>query len=712
MTKKNAILPGMMTLLLWSFGGRRLFSQTSGSPQVVRWCIHGASSPTKAGGGENICGKVIGNFFSVPGVAGTGLRFDGYTTSIVCPESVAPKLGNSFTLEAWVALNTYPWNWVPVIDQEKDRQEGFSFGIDPFGRFGLKASVNGQWQKLISVETLPLKRWQHIAATFESNHGQSQMQIYLNGRQVGALEIQGTFTPARTDIQIGRVRQATMPFPQAAIHPHFAIWYSLDGILNDVTMENQTMSGEQIKHVYAEAKIPAGDVLPWQKLPSGPPGSGRFGAYYTTLHYQDAWDRLRRTGTDSDVVVRFDDAPVRLVFWQGLDYIPAWVTENDKWYNDKYIETFGPGCPDGGDCEPMSDKQVRYSHVKILESDDARAVIEWRYVDSEVEKYEGANADPLSGWFDWVNEFWTVYPDGVAVRKQVLHSSNLNASREWQDTLVINQPGTRPEDNIHWDAITLENMAGDVKTYTWKPKPAGSFTWPSAPLGPGEPFVNDPPDPNIQMVNLKSNWKPFQILPPDGVRVDISNGEYSYFNFECWNHWPVAQIISSGRPCVAADRASHTALTHLWWKPYAKHGDTETKILMDGLTTQPPEKLLPLARSWLSAPRMRVLGRGYRDDGYDPAQRAYLLTRSEPSGVAPVQVTFDASLASPLYDPAIVIRNWGESAARLAIDGKPVPWGSSCRMGLVHRLGGTDLVLWIRRQTSQALHIELTPDPR
>ena len=48
----------------------------------------------------------------------------------------------------------------------------------------------------------------------------------------------------------------------------------------------------------------------------------------STLKYEDTWDRLRRIGPDSDVVVRFDDSPIRLVFWQGTSYIPAWVTEN------------------------------------------------------------------------------------------------------------------------------------------------------------------------------------------------------------------------------------------------------------------------------------------------------------------------------------------------------------------------------------------------
>ena len=36
----------------------------------------------------------------------------------------------------------------------------------------------------------------------------------------------------------------------------------------------------------------------------------------------------------------------------------------------------------GGDFEPMSDKQDRYSHVRIVENNDARTVIHWRYAQS------------------------------------------------------------------------------------------------------------------------------------------------------------------------------------------------------------------------------------------------------------------------------------------------------------------------------------------
>lgn len=703
MCKSQHLKKGIATLIACILSGALLYGQGQGL--VADWSFPRNEGSAPRDSVHGVKARIHGYYKYVPGVSGDALMFDGYTTSMTVPAEEAPSVGkNGLTVEAWVALNTYPWNWVPVVDQEEARREGYFFGIDAFGHIGLQASIDGRWYSLTSEATLPLKKWVHITGTYEATGRRSLMKIYIDGKMAGQLALQGELTPAHTDMLIGRVRQATIPFPEALIHL-FPVWYSLDGILDGLEIYDRSLSPAQVAKAYAAVKAPAGDVLPWPKLPSGPPGEGRFGAYYTTLHYQNSWDRLRRIGPDSDVVVRFDEAPIRLVFWQGASYVPAWVTENGKWYTDEWLET---GFHHNGiyhlDSEPISDKQDRYSRVKILESNNARVVIEWRYALNEAEHYWIAWPDPYTGWGDWADEFWTIYPDGVAVRKQILYSSNLNAWHEWQETIVINQPGSRPDDDINWNALTLENMQGQTKTYTWRPKPAGSFALPNGPAK-----VTGPPDPNIQLVNMKSKWKPFQIVPPKGASADIYTGANTYFNFECWNHWPVAQIASSGRPCVADDRPSHSSLSHLHWKAYARNGDSETKILMDGLTTKSPAQLIMLARSWLSPPKMEVHSDGYRNDGYDPTQRAYVLRWAGDGTPATLRLTFDASDASPIFDPAIVIKNWGESGAKLKIDGKPVAWGKSFREGYVHRLRGTDLVVWIQVRSTQSIHVELAP---
>ena len=701
----RSLLP--LTLLLLAVTPCYALAQDHTTAAAARWSFSHdqGSSPRDAVSGA--AGKLEGKYQYVPGVSGEGLRFDGYTTGMTVSHKEIPPLGaEGFSVEAWLALDTYPWNWVPVAAQESEHQAGFFLGLDAFGHVAFAASINGQWRTAVSATTVPLKRWTHLAGTYATRERHSVLTVWINGVSSATVQAEGEYTPARTDLLIGRVARPMLPFPEAEVKPPQAVWYSLDGIVDEVALYARPQTAEELAQEIIAANAPRGEVLPWQKMPSGPAGPGRFGAYYTTLRYEDAWERLRQIGPDADVVVRFDESPSRLVFWQGTNYVPAWVSGDDKWYTDEFLEVWDAGCPDGGDCEPMSDKQSRTSHVEILESNEARAVVHWRYALTEAVGGKGAWPETRTGWTDWADEYWTIYPDGVAVRKQVLHSSNVRGVHEWQETIVLHQAGSRPEDDIENDAITLGNMDGATETYTWQPHRNGAFT---NPHGPGE--VTGPPHANMQMVNTKSAWRPFQIVPPEGVSADFYNNEKSYFTFECWNHWPVAQIASSDRPCVTNDRPSHSSLSHLFWKTSAETEDTATKILMDGLTAKTLPELAPLARSWTAPPPFEVAGEGVRGEGYDASQRAYVLRETQPGRNAPVRLTFRASEASPIFHVALLVQGWGEQAVRVHVDGRPVKPNSRLRVAHLPHLERTDLLVWLEEESMRPMEVELTPLP-
>ena len=686
----------MMSALFLSVSCLQAQKQNSG----IYWNFDEVGGSVTHDSQGKIDDHIEGFWDRVPGVTGNALEFDGYTTSIVRAAKDVPDMGNAFTVSAWVALDDYPWNWVPIVDQELDQQVGFFFGIDAFGHVGFNLDVNGVWQQLTSTQQLPLKKWSKVTATFDGNSG---LAIYINGKPAGTLKATGTFFQAKkASLIIGRVRVPTLPFPSWLIHPHDPVNYSLDGYLDELEIRPDARSAQDELAAFESANVPDRDVIPYAVLPAGPAGVGPFGAFYATLKFKKTWDRISRFGPDSDVVVRFDESPIRLVFWRGTNYMPAWVTGNGKWYNEQSLETWDPpGCTGGEDCEPMSDKQSRYSRVSILESNRARAVVHWRYALAETRKYEGANPDPNTGWFDWVDEYWTVYPDGVAIRKQVLWGTDLDHTpHEWQETIIINGPGQRPEDDIQPDALTLENMRGETHTYSWGVKTDQSFDYPKGPHS-----LNLPKDANIQVVNLKSQQKPFEIVPPHNVYFRSYSSERSYSMFEWWNHWPVAQIASSGRPAVAADRTSHSSLSDISWDDYEKTSHSETKLLMTGLTSVQPPQLLPLAKSWLSPPAIEATGNGVLKADYDPAQRAFVIHR--PAGVKPssLVITIEASKDRPLVNPAFVIENWtGNADVRL--DGRPA---KSVRMGASHSIEQDNLVLWMPMNATDRTRIRLEP---
>ena len=668
----------------WSFGG--------GSDDALRDSL--------ARNGDHL----EGSWHRVAAAKGQGLEFDEYTTGIWREAKNVPRLGNAFTVSAWVALNNYPWNWVPVVDQSEHQQVGFFLGIDAFGHVGFCAAVDGVWRQVTTETKLPLKKWVHVTGVFD---GKSGLKILVDGKPAASLAAPGTFwQDVNATLVLGSVRTPQVSFPAWISHPQDPVRYSLDGYLDDVRLFDRSITAQQDAEEIAGAAKPGGDLIPYAVLPSGPAGAGPFGAMYASLKYTTSWDRLRRIGSDADVVVRFDKSAMRLVFWQGTNYIPAWVTEDGKWYTDEFLETWGTGCGGAGDCEPMSDKQSRYSHVSVLESSDARAVIHWRYALAEARDYEGANPDAQSGWFDWADEYWTVYPDGVAVRKQVLWSSALEAPHEWQETIVINGPGQRPEDNIEADALTLENMAGEKATYHWEPKTDETFAYPKGPAK-----LDRPNSANIQIVHLKSPQNPFQIVSTAGkVSFDSYNGEPSYSMFEWWNHWPVAQVGSSGRPAIAPDRASHTSLSHIYWEPFSKSPDSMTKLLLCGLTSRDGANPLTLAKSWLSPPEAMLAQGTLAPIEYDAAQRAFLVhgwnqqPGSRPPG--PLTIRISATPERPLVDPAFIVDGWSTAATvRVDLDGRKadVP----VRQGIEHHLDGDSLVVYVELSATTPVAITI-----
>jgi hypothetical protein len=627
----------------------------------------------------------------VAGISGKAMRFDGETSAIIRPAAAAPKLTGAFSIEAWIAIQAYPWTWCAVVAHERDGREGFSFGIDADGRFGLDAMIGGERRAHTSKAALPLYKWNHIAAVFDPEVG---IALYLNGVRAGMSPARGelAFAPD-ADLYVGRNDRAILL--AHAVRAPLPIFVSFDGLLDEVNVYDRALDATDVKGRFAAVRVPATAPLRAAPLPLGIAAApGPFGAHYTRLRFTDEWENSWRIGEHADVLVRFDQAPYRFVFWRGTNYIPCWVTENGIWYTHEFLETHSTG--DKTTAEPMADKQARFSHVRVIESHPARAVVHWRYAPVDVE-YRLAHRDAITGWHDWADEYYYLYPDGSGVRKVVCRSSRSDSHREFQESIVVNAPGTRPEDNIETQAITIANMRGESAAYSWQPE--------------APPSMARPQDANIHVVNLKARYKPFVIVPPRNVRIAAyRNNEIRRERsiFPWWNHWPVAGIPSTGRWAVAPDRVSHSSLTHIYWDSVERTDLGETKLMLHGMTDEPAAALVPLAESWLSPPELRAAGPGIQVEGYDPAQRAYVTTADGTANV--FRATLHASDSSRAVNPAIVIKGWRTSAAtvnvNVNVNGRPLT-GGDVRIGHVPTLDGDDLVVWIRLRTNRPVAISI-----
>ena len=650
--------------------------------------------------------SVSGGFKLVEGVSGKALRLDGFTTVITRKAADAPPVKGAFSVDAWVALAAYPWNWCPLLAQERDTQAGYFFGIGPQGQIGLQLAVGGRWLSVESKEKLPFRRFTHVAAVYREGSG---VRLFLNGVLAGELEVQGALAAAPdVDLFIGANRGKVLPSnPVPPAQGTLPSWFSLDGILDEVRLFDRALTAEEVaRAARLPAPAPPPDIPP-RVMPSGPAGPGRFGAYYTQLRYYDEWDAQWPVAEHPDVVVQFDDSPVRVVFWRGLRYSPAWVTENGLWLADQSGESGNhEGC-----VEHMQDIHAKYSHVRVVESSPARVVVHWRYAPVSGHDHNWPER-ARSEWAWWVDEYYTFYPDGTGVRKVRWRTPEPGHAFPWlqiQETSVLCHPGQDAKDVLRNDALTLLDIEGQSATYSW-PDDASPNTRERRNMRPDPSIVRDlkPAHPVIQVVNMRSQARPFVIFEPGNQPlVYVGRVRDEVTNFPAYNHWPVSQVRSDGRFAQAADHATSFSISQNRPTRHTEAGGFEWVAMLYGATFDDPSKLVPLARSWTRPPELRVLQGAVENQGYDVSQRAYLLRCSKGAACGDLSLELRADPGSPLVNALLVLEGFGDRAVDVSIAGRRLEPGRALRTGYRKTLDGTDLLVWLEASATEPVGVRI-----
>jgi len=638
--------------------------------------------------------RVEGNYKLIPGAVENALLLDGFTTVLERPAAEAPRLGGDFSVEAWVAQGAYPWNWCPIVTQQRDERAGYALSVGPRGQIRLQVAVTGAWQTCTSEDwVLPLRNWIHIAAVFDPGSG---ITLYANGKEAGALELEGpaAFAPD-VDLRIGTNHELTKPSHIHRDHGTVASFWCLDGAIDELKIYDRALSPEEVAKTFTAAGPMADCAIRPRRMPSGPKGPGRFGAVYCKLKYYDAWDALWRVDDHPDVLVRFDRTPVRVVFWRGSRYSPAWVTDRDQWMADQSVEAWKTGKADTDGCfEHMQDRLCRYSHVRIIESHDARTVVHWRYAPVS-SKNNLWNVDEKTGRACWVDEYYTIYPDAIGVRKPTWNTGTLGGPRQFQESLPFTNPDQYNNDVVEKEFCTVANMQGEQRTLRFVENPA------KKPEGVPEELT-------IQRYNFRSPHDPVIIYEPGNRMHYVKDRDIrGYERPGACNHWPVGQARCDGRTVQAADRPTHFLGFPISSPPVHEKDGRSWWNGIYGMTDLPMEKLVAIARSWNYPPKIEVSD-GFQDQGYDRGQRAFVVKRvGDLSGGLTWKVA--AGEDSPVYNPAWVILDWGPSDASLTIDGEPIVRGPAFRIGHRHGLEGSDLIVWIEHEATEPFEMTLKP---
>jgi hypothetical protein len=644
------------------------------------------------------------------GVSGTALAFDGYYTKAENAGFHLPEYDVGFTVEAWVAPGAYSiCRWTGIVHQsewEADIREnifqernwgkmqlgeklknGWFLGIDEYGRAVLIIDVGTEIVTLTSVNSIPLYEWSQVAFTYVD---EGYLYLYVNGEVTEFATFSGHLVKADKGILIGRNDESIGYVSQHVVRTYstFPSPLGFEGLIDEVKIYPQIVGHDDLAHAYKSMKPenPAADMQP-RTLPGNTGFAESFGAYYTNLAYHDLWDNMWREPDHPDIVVKFDSMPASVVFWRG-NRSPGWVTETNKWISDQSTELTDwhwDNKSEGTEscCEHMSDYQARHSHVRLIENTNARVVVHWRYASVDVLYKHPNTCRNEGGWGIWTDEYLTIYPDGVGVRYVEQHG-DLDYYHDpaglpigFHDTQFLSEAGTKPEDNIHLQSLTIVSHEDGVTELDWSERhPQGLF------------------DAQAIWINLKSDYKVFEVFPP-GTNINVWTGEekLTYSKYAAWNHYPATQAPCDGRFCVAPDRLAHSALG-------AADNITETGgVLLYGFTNNNAESLIPLARSWNYAPEITDAD-GIKNSEYDKSERAYKLTAEKNE----ISFTLNGTEKSQIYNPCFVISGW-DTKADVKVDGNNV----ECRQGLIRNSEGKlVLVVWVPYESQEKVNVLLT----
>ncbi|MFO7617801.1 MAG: LamG domain-containing protein [Bacteroidales bacterium] len=628
------------------------------------------------------------------GVNGTGLALDGFTACLKSTGTYQVKGLKEFTVEAWIALGEYPWNWCPILTTESNEVKGYRLMVGPLGQAALECGIGEQWIACTSGrDAIPLRQWTHIIGVYREN---TDLCLYVNGELRSSISINGSFTPTQSDFILGMVASPAKPSDIHRTWGTIPQFFGLDGILDEVKVYDKALSADQARAAFT-ALNPGVPAIEERKLPKIANHPRKFGAFYTKLQYYPGWDNLWPVDQDPDIVVCFDRSPVKLIFWRGIRYGASWVSENENWMTDQSVEAWEHGDADREGCfEHMQDRHCRFSHVRIVENNDARVVVHWRY--APVSAYDNTwRPDPKTGWECWVDEYYFVYPDGTAIRKVSWKKGTLGFPRQFQETLALLHPGQKVSDLLEIDFATTADYEGNLSKVSFVENPN------VAPYGPFDwsqkfPFT-------IQQYNFKSDNKPFICFEPGNemfIRYERLDG---YDLAKGCNHFPVGQARCDGRTTRTSDKPSHCSSFPISDPVVHETADREYWNGLYGMNTMEIGELIRFGRSWAYPPSLTLRGNHYQSDGYDKSERCYQLknTSGKPGSL---EITLEATENSPAVNPAIFISNWNSKSAKVLVNGKPL---KDCRIGINQELHGTDLVVFIGIDTDKTIKVRILP---
>jgi hypothetical protein len=401
-----------------------------------------------------------------------------------------------------------------------------------------------------------------------------------------------------------------------------------------------------------------------------------------------AWESVTWGGYSGQGLTVDVGKPWHLLAWEHGQYVPWWQIDEKLYFFSEWLETTGTRSP--YDYEPISDKENRYTHVEVTELGPARVVLHWQYALCDATRRAG-----IFHGNTWAEEFHTIYPDGLTVRKIIAHPGDQSTAegepRFWEvaEIDLIFAPPSSLKDTITDTPIRVSSTAGQSHVQRWpstgepwlcKREP-GSSQWPAYVFRAG---LKNRPEPYLVVPNRKDYFprRPCPVCDADHPCVLLWIAPHLYKHYpgfkgeyeisveateaDMKDH-PISMPLVSVLPWLhkfflaPGDHASEPLDPD--WSP--KPGTSW--LMLWGTSDQDDQHIESVARQWMEPPTLKMIEG--EDAGFEPAENLHQIN----PGRECCEFTIAGNPHIPVIHPTFKILNWGYRPARVLVDGNPLP---------------------------------------
>jgi hypothetical protein len=440
---------------------------------------------------------------------------------------------------------------------------------------------------------------------------------------------------------------------------------------------------------------------------------------------------LEYGGAKAPALVVEPGLPWRLVCWAEAQYVPYWDID-DVWVTTEWFETLGTKSP--YDYEPISDKELRYTHVELAEIGPARAVVHWRYALCDTRPQARVFQDNTTA-----EEFHSIYPDGITVRKLVGYPGNGNPleghPKMWEvgEMLLILPRGSRLADSLDPGEVTISNIAGDTYRHRFLKTvadsnvfslPADRITQSLCAVYPASRAWSE----YIYVGSLRNRPSPFMVVTNEQrlfphLRCITCGGDHVetllWMQPFLWKHYPLFHgeyhIGIEAKETDLQTRPVSTSYVTVepWAHPSFRSNDPDipfdskwnpprgtTWLMLQGVNPGDENYPRRLAASWLHPGAVKATTGRYL--GYAPAERAYRFAAAGPA------LDFELTPASGYtqINPVLIVEGWNHGNPQVTLDGQPPKAGDVAVSWTVNRL-----IVWFRRELTSTARFTIEGAP-